>query len=71
MSYSFIIVTNPFSKVVAFLRESRGEAKKVDWPTRQKTLQNTALVIVFSVIVAVFLSAADLLFASILERFVL
>lgn len=43
----------------------------MDWPTRQKTLQNTVLVIVFSVVVAVFLSAADLLFVSILERFVL
>lgn len=57
--------------VTSFLRESRNEAKKVDWPTRQKTLQNTVVVIVFSVVVAAFLSAFDLLFGNLLERFVL
>ncbi|OHA64961.1 MAG: preprotein translocase subunit SecE [Candidatus Wildermuthbacteria bacterium RIFCSPHIGHO2_01_FULL_49_22b] len=64
-------LNNPFSKAGTFLKESRGEAKKVDWPTRQKTLQNTIVVIVFSVAVAIFLSAFDLLFGSLLERFIL
>lgn len=64
-------MNNPFSKVQTFLKESKGEAKKVDWPTRQKTLQNTILVIVFSIAVAVFLSAFDLLFGNLLERFIL
>ena len=62
---------NPISKLGTFLKESRGEAKKVDWPTRQKTLQNTALVIIFSVAVAIFLSTFDLLFSNLLERFIL
>ena len=62
---------NPLSKVTTFLNESRGEAKKVDWPTRQKTLQNTTLVIIFSVAVAIFLSTFDLLFSNLLERFIL
>jgi preprotein translocase subunit SecE len=57
--------------ISSFLKESRNEAKKVDWPTRQKTLQNTLLVIVFSVVIAVFLSAFDLLFGNLLERFIL
>ena len=63
--------TNPLSKIGTFLKESRGEAKKVDWPTRQKTIQNTVLVIIFSVVVAVFLSTFDLLFTNLLERFVI
>lgn len=62
---------NPLVAIVTFVKESRGEARKVDWPTRQRTLQNTVLVIIFSVAVAIFLSAFDLLFANILERFVL
>ena len=62
---------NPLSKIGTFLKESQGEARKVDWPTRQRTLQNTILVIVFSVAVAIFLSMFDLLFANLLERFVL
>jgi len=57
--------------ITSFLKEARVEAKKVDWPTRQKTLQNTLLVIVFTVVVAVFLSTFDLLFTSLLERFIL
>ena len=64
-------IKNPLSKVAAFIKESKGQAKKVDWPTRQRTIQNTVLVIVFSVVVAVFLSAFDLLFTNLLEKFIL
>jgi len=64
-------MTNPLLKIGTFLKESQGEAKKVDWPTRQKTLQNTVLVIIFSVVVAAFLSTFDLLFGNLLERFIL
>lgn len=62
---------NPLSALGAFIKESRAEAKKVDWPTRQQTMRNTFVVIVFSVAVAVFLSAFDFLFTTLLERFVL
>jgi preprotein translocase subunit SecE len=64
-------MTNPLSKIGNFVKESQGQARKVDWPTRQKTLQNTVLVILFSVAVAIFLSAFDLLFTNLLERFIL
>tara|TARA_Y100000310_G_C20698061_1_gene827133 strand:- start:5714 stop:5905 length:192 start_codon:yes stop_codon:yes gene_type:complete len=62
---------NPFSRIIAFLREARFEAKKVDWPTREKTIKNTLVVVVFSVAVAIFLSTFDLVFTALLERFVL
>ena len=62
---------NPLSKLGTFLKEAKSEAKKVDWPTRQKTLQNTVLVVIFSVAVAAFLSTFDLLFSNLLERFIL
>ncbi|MDA1337514.1 MAG: preprotein translocase subunit SecE [bacterium] len=62
---------NPLSKIGTFLKESQGEARKVDWPTRQKTIQNTLLVIIFSVVIAAFLSTFDLLFSNLLERFIL
>ena len=64
-------MTNPLSKIGTFIKEAQAEAKKVDWPTRQKTLQNTLLVIIFSVAVAAFLSTFDLFFGKLLETFIL
>lgn len=46
-------------KLFGFFKEVYGEMQKVVWPTRKQTLQYTALVIVFSVAMAVFLGAAD------------
>jgi preprotein translocase subunit SecE len=62
---------NPLLALVAFLKESRAEARKVDWPTRQQTIRNTIVVVLFAVAVAVFLSAFDFLFTTLLERFIL
>ena len=59
------------SALTAFVKESRVEAKKVDWPTREKTIQNTILVVVFAIAVALFLGAFDFIFVNILERFIL
>ena len=64
-------MTNPLLKIGTFIKEAQGEARKVDWPTRQKTLQNTLLVIIFSVAVAAFLSTFDLFFGKLLETFIL
>jgi len=42
-----------------FLRESKNELKRVKWPTRKELLASTAVVIVFSLIVAFFLGLVD------------
>ncbi len=42
-----------------FARESWFEAKKVVWPTRKETVQTTAVVFVFVVVMALFLWATD------------
>ena len=44
---------------VAFSRESWEEAKRVVWPTRKETLQTTAIVFAFVVIMALFLFTVD------------
>ena len=44
---------------VAFARESVGEVKKVVWPTRKETMQTTAAVFAFVVVMAVFLWVSD------------
>ncbi|MBX3652417.1 MAG: preprotein translocase subunit SecE [Burkholderiales bacterium] len=43
----------------AFAHESAAETRKVVWPTRNETLQATAIVFVFVVIMALFLWLVD------------
>jgi preprotein translocase subunit SecE len=58
------------TKVVQFLAEVRSELRKVVWPSRNQTIRYTAIVIVFSVITAVILGAADFGLTRLLETFV-
>src|SRR5436309_4588066 len=51
--------TEPGKELFAFGEESRQEAGKVSWPTRKETLQTTAIVFAFVVIMAIFLFAVD------------
>lgn len=44
---------------VAFAQESVAETRKVVWPTRNETLQATAIVFVFVVIMALFMWVVD------------
>ena len=44
---------------VVFARESLAETKKVVWPTRKETMQTTAAVFAFVVVMAVFLWISD------------
>lgn len=48
-----------FSKSVQFLREAKGELKKVKWPTRKELLASTSVVIVLSLLVAFYLGLID------------
>ena len=43
----------------AFGKDSVAEAKRVVWPTRKETLQTTGIVILFTIIMALFLWAVD------------
>ncbi len=42
-----------------FAKDSVAEAKRVVWPTRKETMQTTAVVILFAVVMALFLWAVD------------
>lgn len=46
-------------KIVNFFKEVYGELQKVVWPSRTQTIRYTATVIIFSVVVAAILGAAD------------
>ena len=59
------------SKLSSFFRDVVAELQRVNWPTRQETLKYTAVVIGASAAVAIFLGALDLLFSTILSRFII
>jgi preprotein translocase subunit SecE len=64
-------IANIPNKVITFLKEVRLEMKKVNWPTKEETIKYTLIVIGISVVVAIFLGGFDVLFTTLLEKFVL
>jgi preprotein translocase subunit SecE len=51
--------SEPGRQFAAFASESVAEVKKVVWPTRKETMQTTAAVFAFVVVMAVFLWLSD------------
>lgn len=49
------------NKIVQFFKDSYGELRKVIWPTRETVMASTKVVIVSTLIVAVFLGLVDFL----------
>ncbi|MCX6759501.1 MAG: preprotein translocase subunit SecE [Candidatus Nealsonbacteria bacterium] len=64
-------IANIPNKVITFLKEVRMEMRKVNWPTKEETIKYTLIVIGISVVVAIFLGGFDILFTTLLERFVI
>jgi preprotein translocase subunit SecE len=52
-------LSEPGKRFFAFSLESWAEVKKVVWPTRKETIQTTAAVFAFVVVMAVFLWMSD------------
>ena len=51
--------SGPGKQFHVFAQESAGETKKVVWPTRKDTIQTTAAVFAFVVVMAIFLWMSD------------
>lgn len=54
-----------------FLGEAKVELMRVNWPSQKQILRYTTLVIVISILVAIFLGSLDLLFSRLVERFLI
>ncbi|MDB5194747.1 MAG: Protein translocase complex, SecE/Sec61-gamma subunit [Parcubacteria group bacterium] len=59
------------SKIGTYITETRGELKRVTWPTKRQALAYTVTVILISVFVALFLGLFDYIFTLGLQKFVL
>jgi preprotein translocase subunit SecE len=58
------------SRFTNYLQDTKAEMKHVSWPTQRQAIVFTVLVIAFSVVVAVLLGFADLIFTEGLNWFV-
>lgn len=47
------------NRLIAFFTEARAEFGRINWPTVQETVRMTAVVIVLSLGIAIFLGAID------------
>lgn len=62
---------NAMQRLINYFKDTRGELKYVSWPTRSQAIGFTAVVIVISILSAVYLGVFDYLFSLILQKFVL
>lgn len=51
-----------FARIGKWFRELKGEIKKIVWPTRQQTVNNTVVVIAAIAIIGVFIWVLDAIF---------
>jgi preprotein translocase subunit SecE len=54
-------------KLTKFFESVVSEFKKVSWPTQQELINNTIIVVVFSIILSIFIFGVDQLYSTVLE----
>lgn len=63
---------NPYTmKLAEYIKETRGEMKHVNWPTKSQAVNYTLLVVVLSVVTAAILALADFVFSAGVEKVIL
>lgn len=56
--------------IVRYFRETRGELRKVTWPTRQESQRLTAIVLGVTAVMAIFLGLLDFIFSRSIQTLV-
>jgi len=59
---------NIFKRMGAYLRDVRGEMKKVTWPSKNDLVKTTIAVIVISLFFGIYLFGVDFIFARIFRQ---
>lgn len=60
-------VKNPFARAAQYLKEVRGEFRKVIWPDRQEITSSTIVVVVTLAFFIALIAAMDLVFSQIVQ----
>ena len=56
--------------LIEYIKDTKGEMKHVSWPTKKQAVAYTLLVILISVLVALFLGLADFSFSKLLGNII-
>lgn len=59
---------NIFKKIGKFCKDVKIELKKVTWPTKNQTVKNTVIVLVFLAVTGLLVFAFDLLFQALFQK---
>ena len=59
------------NRFINYVKDTRGELSHVSWPTRKQAIVFTAIVVVVSIITAIYLGFFDYVLSLILQKFVL
>jgi len=59
---------NIWKRMTSFLKDARGEMKKVTWPSKNDLYKTTVAVIVSSVVFGVYLFGVDLIFSRLIKQ---
>jgi len=57
-------------KLVDYIKDTKSELKHVSWPTRKQAITFTIIVVLISIVVAIYLGALDALFTFLLSKIV-
>ena len=53
--------------IVAYLKQTQAEIRKVHWPTRREATNLTSVVLAVTIVMSIFLSGMDFLFAQLVR----
>ena len=56
-----------FGRIARFFRNAKGEMKRVVWPSRKQTFNNTGAVLIFVVMAAIVVGGFDLLLGTLIK----
>jgi preprotein translocase subunit SecE len=66
-----VVVPNVSTRRGAFIRESWGELKKVEWPNRPQVIQGTVVVLIACIVVGAYLWGLDQVFRPFVQNVLL
>jgi preprotein translocase subunit SecE len=52
-----------------YIRDTKGEMKHVSWPTKSQAIGYTALVLVLSIVLSIYLGFFDFIFTRVIDAF--
>ena len=59
------------NRLLNYIKDTRGELKYVSWPTRRQAIMFTIVVVMVSLLAAMFLGFFDYIFSLVLQKFIL